>query len=73
MQTVPETQVIASQGANWFILMVPTGGKGYGGLRDASNHIYSIKNIQQKLYIFLSLKLVCQIIARVAYAVTFSQ
>lgn len=45
MQTVPEIQVIACQGANWFILMVPTGGKGDADLRDASNHTYSIKKL----------------------------
>lgn len=55
--------------------MVPTGRKGYADLRDASNHIYSIKKIEKKSSIFLptSLKLFCQIISRVAYAVTFTQ
>lgn len=33
--------------------MVPTGRKGYADLRDASNHIYSIKKIEKKSSIFL--------------------
>lgn len=54
VQTAPEIQVTASQGTNWFVLIVTTGrgGEREEALRAASIHIYSIKQVLKTSCVF---------------------